>query len=197
MRTILMLIVLVAGVGLEAQRGGLSREDTKVIMAAFTRFVQDKSEVVADEAMLKRVIAGDTTLTAADMPKLWASGASSQYVKDFETVSKLREVILRIKSSDARRFGFVERIGDSRYTVIVYGPPDPARLKEWIEVEKKDPDFTPTYKALGGIRLPTPKPTRDAEGNLVPVFDVIQTEMMTKATETSVRKEFRFASGFY
>ena len=50
--------------------------------------------------------------------------------------------ILRIKSTDGRRFGFVERSGD-RYTVIVYDPPDATEVKQWTEVEKEDPTSPP------------------------------------------------------
>ncbi len=176
MKMLCAVMVVMAGVGLAAQRGRPSDAEVRQVMVAFARFVQDdKTEVVADEAMLKRVIAGDKTITPAEMPKLWASGARSQYVQDWLTVSKLREAILRIKSADGRRFGFVERIGD-RYSVIVYGP-------QVADV--------PCFRVLGGTRVPFKKEYRDDD--YATVGAAVASQWATKATQNSVRKEHCFA----
>jgi hypothetical protein len=61
---------------------------------------KSKDEVVADDGVLKRVMASDRTLLPADYEKLYVSGANTAYIKDFEFVAEQRPIVIRFRSDD-------------------------------------------------------------------------------------------------
>lgn len=183
-RVILAVVVLMAGCsGPEAgaqQKTGDPKQDAKnaVIQAAGVVYAS-QDEVVADESVLKRLADKDETLKPADLDKLYSAGRGTDYVTAFETASKAVPIVLRFRSKDNARFGFLEKVGD-HYTVIVYGNPTEGMC----------------YSHVAAFRYPVPKPEPpNADGSdSDPPELLIRDQMMRKATQWSLRKQYCFST---
>lgn len=106
----IVLALVAAGCSADArQKPEISDKAKAAITAAGRMGKPGELETVVGAAVLERIVGKDASLTDAEVLKLLGPSSSTEYVKTFTDVSKLRRAELNFKTADGNRFGLVRR----------------------------------------------------------------------------------------